>query len=70
MISNQIRPQNSHFTELSSPGGGQAGMVGTRVLVRHEDRDARVPEGLFEKAVDTLNTAKDIAHVMWNVGWR
>jgi hypothetical protein len=43
-------------------------MVGTRVLVRHEDRDVRVPEGLFEKAVDTLNTAKDIAHVMWNVG--
>jgi len=20
--------------------------------------------------VDTVNTAKDIAHVIWNVGWR
>ena len=26
--------------------------------------------GLFDKVVDTFNTAKDIAHVIWNVGWR
>ena len=26
--------------------------------------------GLFGKVVDTVNTAKDIAHVIWNVGWR
>ena len=25
---------------------------------------------LFGKVVDTVNTAKDIAHVIWNVGWR
>jgi len=35
-----------------------------------EDEDAVVSEGLFGKVVDTVNTAKDIAHVIWNVGWR
>ncbi|KAL1965311.1 hypothetical protein VTN77DRAFT_5913 [Rasamsonia byssochlamydoides] len=26
--------------------------------------------GLFGRVVDTVNTARDIAHVIWNVGWR
>ena len=26
--------------------------------------------GLLGRVVDTVNTAKDIAHVIWNVGWR
>jgi hypothetical protein len=34
-----------------------------------EDEDAQ-NAGLFGKVVDTVNTAKDIAHVIWNVGWR
>lgn len=25
---------------------------------------------IFDRMVDTVNTAKDIAHVIWNVGWR
>ena len=28
-----------------------------------------VGTGLFGKVLDTVNTAKDIAHVIWNVGW-
>ena len=35
-----------------------------------EDEDDIHPSGLFGKVVDTVNTAKDIAHVIWNVGWR
>ena len=35
-----------------------------------EDEDDVISEGLFGKVVDTVNTAKDIAHVIWNVGWR
>lgn len=35
-----------------------------------EDEDYNVPTGLFGKVVDTVNTARDIAHVIWNVGWR
>ncbi|KAI9776587.1 MAG: hypothetical protein M1839_009491 [Geoglossum umbratile] len=34
-----------------------------------EEEDAGAG-GLFGKVVDTVNTAKDIAHVIWNVGWR
>jgi hypothetical protein len=26
--------------------------------------------GLLGRVVDTVNTARDIAHVIWNVGWR
>jgi len=29
-----------------------------------------VPGGLFHQVVDAMNTAKDIAYVIWNVGWR
>jgi hypothetical protein len=35
-----------------------------------EDEDDLVANGLFGRVVDTVNTAKDIAHVIWNVGWR
>ena len=35
-----------------------------------EDEDDVVAAGLFGKVIDTVNTAKDIAHVIWNVGWR
>ncbi|KAI9798968.1 MAG: hypothetical protein M1833_004321 [Piccolia ochrophora] len=35
-----------------------------------EDEDDVVANGLFGKVVDTVNTARDIAHVIWNVGWR
>ncbi len=35
-----------------------------------EDEDDAVAAGLFGRVVDTVNTARDIAHVIWNVGWR
>jgi hypothetical protein len=73
VVSDQVWSQNSRVSILSSPGGGQVGKprIGTQVSVQYyEGRDAREPAGLFGKAVDTVNTAKDIAYVMWNVGWR
>ncbi|KAJ4186645.1 hypothetical protein NW759_016934 [Fusarium solani] len=27
-------------------------------------------DGIFGRVIDTVNTARDIAHVIWNVGWR
>jgi hypothetical protein len=27
-------------------------------------------EGIFGRVIDSVNTARDIAHVIWNVGWR
>lgn len=35
-----------------------------------EDEDDIVAASLFGRVVDTVNTARDIAHVIWNVGWR
>ncbi|KAI5369421.1 Putative nitrogen regulatory protein areA, GATA [Septoria linicola] len=35
-----------------------------------EDEDDIVQAGLFGRVSETINTARDIAHVIWNVGWR
>lgn len=35
-----------------------------------EDDEAAMNHTLFGRVVDTVNTARDIAHVIWNVGWR
>jgi len=36
----------------------------------NENDDGMVSGGILGKVVDTVNTARDIAHVIWNVGWR
>lgn len=51
----------------------QAGMHRTpsgMFMPLEEDEDDVVGEGLFGRVVETVNTARDIAHVIWNVGWR
>jgi len=35
-----------------------------------KDEEEVVSERLFGNLVDSINTAKDIAHVIWSVGWR
>lgn len=40
------------------------------MFMPYEDEDDYNNTGIFGKVVDTVNTAKDIAHVIWNVGWR
>ncbi|KAI6870151.1 hypothetical protein KC338_g2768 [Hortaea werneckii] len=35
-----------------------------------EDEDELMAVGLFGRVSETINTARDIAHVIWNVGWR
>lgn len=32
--------------------------------------ESEIPSSIFDRLVDTVNTARDIAHVIWNVGWR
>ncbi|QDS68078.1 hypothetical protein FKW77_009965 [Venturia effusa] len=55
-----------------SHSGGLGGMRRTAsgMLMPYEEGDEAHSSGLFGKVVDTVNTAKDIAHVIWNVGWR
>lgn len=38
-------------------------------LLPYEDGDSS-DSGIVDKVVDAVNTARDIAHVIWNVGWR
>ncbi|KAK8924712.1 hypothetical protein H634G_06766 [Metarhizium anisopliae BRIP 53293] len=35
-----------------------------------EEGEASNGDGLLGRVIDTVNTARDIAHVIWNVGWR
>ena len=35
-----------------------------------EGEDGFASTGVLGRVIDTINTAKDIAHVVWNVGWR
>lgn len=59
-----------------TPGSANADPAGMRrtasgMLMPYEDGDvAASNEGIFGRVVDTVNTARDIAHVIWNVGWR
>ncbi|KAI9701899.1 MAG: hypothetical protein M1836_001243 [Candelina mexicana] len=64
------------FRNLAEAGNSNDGGNGLRrtpsgmFMPYEEDEDDVVAAGLFGKVVDTVNTAKDIAHVIWNVGWR
>ncbi|ESZ92815.1 hypothetical protein SBOR_6802 [Sclerotinia borealis F-4128] len=75
---NSISVTKDRFPSLSTSdsvgsNGEPSGMRRTpsgMFMPYEEDEDDVVSEGLFGKVVDTVNTAKDIAHVIWNVGWR
>jgi len=74
MPATQERPQGIHRSGSSLALDGEpSGMRRTpsgMFMPYEEDEDDVVSEGLFGKVVDTVNTARDIAHVIWNVGWR
>ena len=57
-------------SSLTSEPAGMRRTPSGMFMPYEEDEDDVVSEGLFGKVVDTVNTAKDIAHVIWNVGWR
>jgi hypothetical protein len=57
----------------SSSRNGMAGLRKTAsgmFMPYESDEEEAINAGLLGKVVDTVNTAKDIAHVIWNVGWR
>lgn len=61
---------SSASDELNGEPSGMRRTPSGMFMPYEEDEDDIVSEGLFGKVVDTVNTAKDIAHVIWNVGWR
>jgi len=68
---NQSRMSGSSYDEDEDiQGRGMRRTPSGMFMPYEEDEDDVVAAGLFGKVVDTVNTAKDIAHVIWNVGWR
>lgn len=53
----------------AEPSGMRRTASGMFMPVEEGGRDT-ANEGLFGRVIDTVNTARDIAHVIWNVGWR
>ncbi|KAI0442234.1 hypothetical protein F4803DRAFT_379000 [Xylaria telfairii] len=49
-----------------------AGMRRTEsgMFMPYEEGDVQPNDGIIGRVIDTVNTARDIAHVIWNVGWR
>jgi hypothetical protein len=70
----QERLQNLHSSGSSSSlNGDPPGMRRTpsgMFMPYDEGDDDMASEGLFGIVVDAVNTAKDMAYVVWNVGWR
>lgn len=55
----------------ASPSGLRRTPSGMFMPYEEDDDDLVAAQlGLLGKVSDTINTAKDIAHVIWNVGWR
>ncbi|POR35630.1 Uncharacterized protein TPAR_04174 [Tolypocladium paradoxum] len=55
-----------------SLSGEPAGMRRTPsgMFMPCEEGDPAAGDGILGRVIDTVNTARDIAHVIWNVGWR
>ena len=65
----QLDRQYARADRETSPSGlrrTESGMF----MPFDDGEDEVMNHGVFGKVVDTYNTARDIAHVIWNVGWR
>jgi hypothetical protein len=40
------------------------------MFVHYEEGGIQSGDGIFGRVIDTVNTARDIAHVIWNIGWK
>jgi len=56
--------------EVDKHAGGLRRTPSGMFMPYDENEDGMVSAGILGKVVDTVNTARDIAHVIWNVGWR
>ena len=54
---------------LGSEGSGMR-RTSSGMLMPIEEGETSEKAGIVGRIIDTVNTARDIAHVIWNVGWR
>lgn len=58
-------------TQTDSSDTAELRRTESGMFMPFEDEDENPPPpGIIGRVVDTVNTARDIAHVIWNVGWR
>ncbi|KAI5927766.1 protein phosphatase type 1 complex subunit Hex2/Reg1 [Camillea tinctor] len=78
-ISSPVEPTpHSRLPNLqrtASTGNLTAEVAGMRrtesgMLMPYEEGETQGNDGIIGRVIDTVNTARDIAHVIWNVGWR
>ncbi|KAK4190539.1 hypothetical protein QBC35DRAFT_471696 [Podospora australis] len=65
-----MRRSTSSSSLSAEPAGMRRTPSGMFMPYDEGDSDTRGESGLIGRIVDTVNTARDIAHVIWNVGWR
>ena len=71
-VSTGFRPDLQRSPSSGSLTAEPAGMRRTEsgMFMPYEEGGAQGNDGIFGRVIDTVNTARDIAHVIWNVGWR
>lgn len=66
------QPNSQRSTSTNNLTTEPAGMRRTEsgMFMPFEEGDVQPNDGIIGRVIDTVNTARDIAHVIWNVGWR
>jgi hypothetical protein len=39
------------------------------MFMHYEKGEIQSGDGIFGRVIDTVNIARDIAHVIWTIGW-
>ncbi|KAF1969045.1 hypothetical protein BU23DRAFT_591860 [Bimuria novae-zelandiae CBS 107.79] len=64
-------PPDESAESLSGSSASGLRRTPSGMFMPFEDEDDNPPApGIIGRVVDTVNTARDIAHVIWNVGWK
>jgi hypothetical protein len=63
-----LRRSTSTISLEEQPAGMRRTESG--MFMPYEEVETQSNDGIIGRVIDTVNTARDIAHVIWNVGWR
>ncbi|KAH8910916.1 hypothetical protein BR93DRAFT_934480 [Coniochaeta sp. PMI_546] len=70
LASGSLHRSASSGSLSAEPAGMRRTASGMFMPYEEGEEPSSATEGLFGRVIDTVNTARDIAHVIWNVGWR
>lgn len=69
-IGSGLRRSTSSSTLSGEPSGMRRTESGMFMPFEHGTPPPSSDDGVVNRIINTVNTARDIAHVIWNVGWR